>query len=117
MSMNIPVPQPNGWSDPDDKTYPKLPDLAEDVVGGNTYGEAPWHKNVAQTTEAIDENSSQFKEWYEMAKRLQMMREAGHPLNLGTMEELGDPSECECGKPFFITDDYMCPDCRSALDA
>lgn len=57
------------------------------------------------------------KAWYEMANIMKMAKEANIPVHLGMIEELPDPSVCECGELFYVSDDYMCHHCREALDA
>lgn len=65
----------------------------------------------------VNQDSDVFRDWVETANRLKMLKESGRPVNLGTLEEMGDPSICECGRAFYLIDDYMCSKCREALDA
>lgn len=100
------------YSDLDEAEYPKLPDLAEDTLGGNSWAPA------AETTPAITVDSDEFKEWWATAERAQAMKNHGKRVPL--KELFGpehDPVECECGRPFYSDDDYLCPTCREALDA
>ena len=100
------------YSHLDEKKYPKLPDLAEDVTGGKAW--AP----VAETTPTITKDSEEFREWWATAERAQAMKNQGKKVPLKDLfGSEHDPLECECGKPFYSDDDYMCPACREALDA
>ena len=99
------------YTDLDVKVYPKLPDLSEDV--GRQHARWAVGPEEPLTSTATQD---QMDDWWQMAERAHAARGIATGIQ-DLMSSRFDPVECECGKPYYNSEDYMCPACREAMDA